>query len=450
LAATESLIVGAGYTAALLILLYPGLRFDAALRSIRDLLLLMTVAVTSSAVVSTVYVAVLTAKGLLQLQDFAPAVVRYWVGDLIGIAVVTPFSLLAMTRERVLIEGAETMLQFVSIVLTLWVVVVFAEHEQLHLFYLLFLPITWIAVRSGLEGVSAALVFTQLSLFLAIELPAARSIDVADFQARMLVLAVTGLVAGALVTERRRAEARLRTNQDALAHVSRLGSMGELATSIAHEINQPLSAAGTYTELVAEALQAETLQDASLVEAARKAAAQITRASDVVRRLRTLVRLGRSEMAPIPIELIVREAVELIRSDAEHENILLKVDIVSGLPLAMVDKLQIEQVLLNLIRNSIEAIAAAGHAHGQIIIWARREQPGFVEIGVNDSGPGFPALTTDELPPAPVTKKDGLGVGLSLCRSIARAHGGELRIRNSCPGASVGILLPIAEISHHD
>ena len=450
LAGTEALIVGVGYAAALLILLHPALRFDASLRSIRDLTLLMAVAVTSSAIVSTAYVAVLTAKGLLPPQDFVTAALRYWVGDMIGIAVVTPFGLLAMTRRRLLAGGWETTLQFASIVLTLWVVVAFAEHNQLQLFYLLFLPITWIAVRSGLEGVSAALVFIQLGSFLAVQLLQGRSIDVADFQARMLVLAITGLVAGALVTERRRSETRLRLNQDALAHVSRLGSMGELATSIAHEINQPLSAAGTYTELLAEALQTEPLRDPSLVDAARKAAAQISRASDVVRRLRTLVRLGRSDMARTRIDLIVREAVELIRPDAEQQNVLLKVDVASNLPVVMADKLQIEQVLLNLMRNSIEAIAAARSSRGQITIRAAIEQPGFVEITVNDTGPGFPAaLATDELPPTPAIKKDGLGVGLSLCRTIAKAHGGELHIWNRYPGATVGILLPISEMSQH-
>jgi two-component system sensor histidine kinase DctS len=99
----------------------------------------------------------------------------------------------------------------------------------------------------------------------------------------MLVLAITGLVARALVSERRRAELRLRMNQEALVNVARLGSMGELAKSIAHEIDQPLSAAGTYTELVVESLQAESLRDPSLIETARKAAAQISRTSGVGR-----------------------------------------------------------------------------------------------------------------------------------------------------------------------
>ena len=175
----------------------------------------------------------------------------------------------------------------------------------------------------------------------------------------MLILAVTGLVAGVLVSERRLAEIRLRMNQDALAQVSRLGSMGELAAAIAHEINQPLSAAGTYTGLVAESLEGENLRDPSTLGLAKKAAVQIGRAADVVRRLRTLVRLGRSDLVPTSVATIVGEAVDLARADLERQDIALRLEVANDLPLIMADRLQIEQVLLNLIRNSMDAITDA-------------------------------------------------------------------------------------------
>jgi C4-dicarboxylate-specific signal transduction histidine kinase len=261
----------------------------------------------------------------------------------------------------------------------------------------------------------------------------------------MLVLAVTGLVAGVLVTERQLAEAQLRVNQHALAQVSRLGSVGELAAAIAHEINQPLSAASTYTNIVAESLQEEELRDRSISEMADKAAAQINRAADVVRRLRTLVRMGRSELSPTSVSLIVQEASDLARADLEKHNITLKLDLDSNLPLVMVDRLQIEQVLLNLMRNSVEAIADASMAYGQISILARRRPP-FVELGVRDTGPGFgPGINIGLPTPLSSTKAEGLGIGLSLCRSIAEAHGGTLSINSSPDGASVAITLPIAE-----
>ena len=300
------MIVGTGYGLALITLLHPSLRFDPSLSSVRDLFLLLVVSAVSGAVVSSAYVSFLVVTDLLPAQEWSIALLRYWVGDMIGIAVVTPFGLVVSTRDRLIKVDWESALQIGSTLsLTVWVVAVFAEHHQLQLFYLLFLPVSWIAVRSGIEGVSVALMSIQLGLVVAIVIFPTRAIDVLDFQARMLILSVTGLVAGALVSERRLAEIRLRMNQDALAQVSRLGSMGELAAAIAHEINQPLSAAGTYTGLVAESLEGERLRDPSTLGLAKKAAVQIDRAADVVRRLRTLVRLGRSDLVPTNVAIIV-------------------------------------------------------------------------------------------------------------------------------------------------
>jgi C4-dicarboxylate-specific signal transduction histidine kinase len=144
-------------------------------------------------------------------------------------------------------------------------------------------------------------------------------------------LSVKGLVAGVLVSERRLAEARLRMNQNALSDLSRLGSMGEFAATIAQEANQPLSAARTYTGLVAESLQTESLRDASTVEMANKAAVQIGRAADVVRRLRALVRMGRSDLVPTRVTRIVQEAADLARTDLQPLNVTLKVDVAEPL-----------------------------------------------------------------------------------------------------------------------
>ena len=451
IALAEAAIRGGVYGLVLLMVLRPGARFNRSLTSVRDLFLLLLVAFVGTATVAGAYVALLIGTGLLLPQDLTQAMLRCWVGDMIGIAVVTPFGLLVRARGSLIKIDWEGVLQMASSVgLTMAVALVYAETDQLQLFYLLFLPLTWVAVRSGIEGVSAALLLIQAGLFLALLLFANRNVDVLDFQARMLVLAVTGLVAGVLVTERRLAEAQLRMNQHALAQLSRLGSMGELAAAIAHEINQPLSAARTYTSIVAESLQDEKLKDASIGEMAGKAAAQINRAADVVRRLRTLVRLGRSDLSATSISLIVQEASDIARPDLERDNITLKLDLDPNLPPVMADRLQIEQVLLNLVRNSVEAITDANMMHGQITVRARRKPPSFVELAVNDTGPGFPGGFNIALPtPLSTTKAEGLGIGLSLCRSIAEAHGGNLSISSTPDGASVAITLPIAREGYH-
>jgi two-component system, LuxR family, sensor kinase FixL len=443
----EAVIVGAGYAVTLLGLLHPRLRFKASLLSTRDLMLLLAAGTIGSAIVSSVYLGMLFEAGLLQRQEIISAGFRYWVGDLIGIAVAAPFGLLALTRDRLLVPGWEALLQVCAITTVLWIVVTFAEHNQLHFLYLLFLPVTWIAVRSGLEGVSTSLVLIQVGLSVAVQLRAP-TVDITDFQFRMLVLAVTGLFAGALVTERRRAEARLRANQEALANVSRLGSMGELGAAIAHEINQPLSAAGTFTGLVVESLQTGSGSIPEIVTLSRKAAAQIDRAAEVVKRLRTLVRLGRSDVLATAIAPLVYETLDMIDPDVRSKHIAVKVDIPADLPNVIADKLQIQQVLLNLIRNSMEAMQRVEDGPGQILVRARGGKTGFVELSVRDTGPGFkPGFDADDLMALTSTKPEGLGVGLPLCRTIARAHGGALRIDSDPSGARVAITLPIAERS---
>ena len=436
-------IIGGGYSLALLVLLQPKTRFNPALRSLRDLFLLLATAAASAALVATSYVAALIAAGLLSGEDFALACLRFWVGDLIGIAVTTPFALMFLTRATPLKVSVEMAVQFIAILTALWMVFGFAQKHQLQLFYVLFLPIVWMAVRAGLEGVTAGILVTQLGLVIGVHMLPSAEVDVTAFQALMLVLAMTGLMAGALVTEHRRTEFQLRLHQDSLARLARLGSMGELAAAVAHEINQPLMAAGTYSRLVLDTLRRRRDNDASLVETAGKVTAQVERASEVVNRLRALVRLDKTGRAPTTVERIVNEALDLCRPELDRNGIKVRTLLGDKLPPVIVDLLQIEQVLLNVVRNSIEAMNDVGHDGGIITIEARQAESGDVEVSVRDTGPGFPAeLLADQFPPFATTKAEGLGMGLSLSRTIVEAHGGRLTAGGDRHGAVVQFTLP--------
>lgn len=440
-----AIVVGTGHALAARTLLNPALRFDVSLSSMRDLFLLLLVAVVSAAVVAVGYVGVYAFAGLLPWSDFSTASLRYWVGEVIGIAVVTPFLLILLTRGQPFPATWETALQLVAIALCLALVFGAPESRHFQLFYLLFLPIVWIAVRSGLEGVSAGLVVTQLGLMAALHLSASDNVDITAYQTLMLVLAMTGLAAGVLVTERRRAELQLRLQQDAQAKLTRLGSMGELASALAHEINQPLMAAGTYTRLAAKSIASGEPRDKA-GDAASKAVAQVERAAEVVRRLRELIRLGRSELAPVGVARIVSDTLELLRPDIERSNVRIEQRLPAQLPPVMVDALQIEQVLLNLVRNALEAIRDARHERGVVTILAGRLANGQIEIEVRDTGPGFPLDASPAAnQPFNSSKADGLGIGLSLSRSIIEAHGGRLMAGNTGTGASVRFTLPISE-----
>ena len=446
----SSVLVGGSYSVALVILLRPGLRFDPKLSSMRDLELLGLVAAVSAAFVALSYVTAMTVAGLLPVKGFAAAALRYWVGDMIGIMVVAPFGLIALTRRRVLRMSIETGLQLAAIISALALVFGYAEEQQFQLLYVLFLPIIWMAVRTGSEGVTVGLVITQLGLILGVVIFPGKGHDVTAYQALMLVLAMTGLVAGELVTEHRRTASQLRLHQDSLSHLARLGSMGELAAAIAHELNQPLTAAGTYTRLVNEALSSHNADAAAVAETAKKAVAQVERAAEVVRRLRALVRLDRTSRAPCSVDLIVKETLALCQPDLDRIDASARVLLASDLPPVMVDILQIEQALLNLVRNSIEAIGDAKQYHGSISIEASATDRDFVEVTVSDTGPGFPPdLLDNPFLPFSSTKAQGLGFGLPLCKSIVEAHGGRLWLDGNLQGAAVHFTLPVAKTSDH-
>lgn len=439
----SSVLIGGGYSLALLFLMRPKLGFDPALSSMRDLFLLMLVAVISAAFVACSYVALTVAAGLLPMSEFSTAALRYWVGDVIGIMVVTPFALFALTRRRLLPMTLETLLQFLSIGVAFAVLFRFSGEQQFQLFYVLFLPIVWIAVRDGSEGVSAGILVTQLGLILGVQFFNA-GIDLTALQALMLVLAMTGLVAGELVTERRRTESQLWRHQESLARLGRLGSMGEFAAAVAHELNQPLMAAGTYTRLVDKAMTGNGTDVATVAETAKKAVVQVERAAEVVRRLRALVRLDRSNRAPCRFERVLKETLELCQPDLDRFHVLVKSTLAADLPPVMIDLLQIEQVMINLLRNAIEAITGSGHPRGLIVIEAKKANDEFVEVRVTDNGPGFPpSLLENTFLPLSSTKDEGLGVGLPLCRSIIEGHGGQIWLTSGAEGATIRFTLPI-------
>ncbi|HKN29211.1 MAG TPA: MASE1 domain-containing protein [Roseiarcus sp.] len=443
-------VIGGGYSAALVFLQRSNTRFDPALSSTRDLVVLMLVAAASAAFVASSYVGLTIAAGLLTPRDFMAAALRYWIGDVIGILALTPFALFALTRRRILPLSMETALQCAAVVCALMLVFGIAEEREFQLFYVLFLPIVWMAVRNGTEGVSAGILITQLGVILGARLLSNEREELIAFQALMLVLAVTGLIAGALVTERRRMESQLRLHQESLARLARLGSIGELAAAVAHEVNQPLMAAGTYIRLVADIMSSRRADAGEVAEIAKKAVAQVDRAAEVIRRLRALVRLDRSNRAPFPVERLVKQAIELCRPDLDRANVTASFRQSANLPPVMVDILQIEQVLVNLMRNSVEAIGDSGSLQGAIRIAAKPADKEFVEVCLVDSGPGFPRERIENgFLPLYSSKADGLGVGLPLCRSIVEAHGGRLWLDAISHGASIRFTLPIATKSEH-
>jgi signal transduction histidine kinase len=442
------LAIASGYGLATGFLLTSRIGFDPALGSSRSLLQLILAAVASAAVVAAIYVTLLAAGRLLPSDELHLAFLRLWIGDVIGITVVTPFLLILMTRRTMPKPSGEMLLILALGAIAFWVVFGFSEAFRLQLFYVFFLPLIWAAVRFGIEGVTAGLVITQVGLITASHFTNPTAIDFTAFQALMVVLAATALALGGLVTEQQRTQAQLALNQEALNRAFRLGTMGEFAAAVAHEINQPLTAIANYTRLAKRAAEKQPPDAAAAAEAASHAVAQVDRAAEVVRRLRDFIRLGRRATAATPVHKLLEDASSYCRAEVERLGVLLELSIAGGLPPVAVDALQIEQVVVNLVRNAAEALADAGRVDGKVRLEARQAEPGWIMVRVRDNGPGFEPEMVDKVPaPFTTTKPTGLGLGLALSRSVVAAHGGELTIESGPSGAVVSFTIPIADAS---
>ena len=193
-------------------------------------------------------------------------------------------------------------------------------------------------------------------------------------------------------------------------------------------------------------MSAEKLTSWWSLRTAKKAVAQVERAAEVVRRLRALVRLDRTNRAPCV--RAVKETIELCQPDLDPFHVTIRLAVAADLPAVMIDLLQIEQVLINLLRNAIEAIGESGSMRGSIVIEAKVVDADFVEVRVADNRTRLsPRLLESAFLPLSSNKAEGLGIGLPLCRSIVEAHGGQLWLDTGTDGAAIRFTLPIAKTS---
>jgi len=228
------------------------------------------------------------------------------------------------------------------------------------------------------------------------------------------------------LTERQDYEKRLHTVQAELAHFSRVSAMGTLATSIAHELNQPLTAIANYVESASTLLAGDAGEQtiATIREALDECAKEAVRAGQIVRRLRDYISRGETEQQVISLARLVNEASALAFVGAGTQTVDMTIKIGEN-DLVLVDRVQIQQVLLNLIRNAVEAMHDL--PHGRLTISAVNRENGFIEVIVSDSGPGLAVEIAENLfTPFHSTKATGMGVGLSISRTIVEAHDGRI------------------------
>jgi PAS domain S-box-containing protein len=247
------------------------------------------------------------------------------------------------------------------------------------------------------------------------------------------------------VTERKRAEQELRESerryreaQMELAHVNRVTTMGQLTASIAHEVNQPIAAAVTSADAGLRWLAAKPPDLEEVRDALDRVILAGNRAGDVIGRIRALIRKVPERKAPLDMNETILETIALTRSEMERHFILLRTELGNGLPRIWGDRVQLQQVILNLIMNAIEAMSEISEESRELRIGTSMDALGSVTIAVLDSGPGLkPESLAHLFDPFYTTKPAGMGMGLSICRSITEAHGGRLWATPNTPRGAI-------------
>ncbi|MDZ7790202.1 MAG: ATP-binding protein [Xanthomonadales bacterium] len=245
----------------------------------------------------------------------------------------------------------------------------------------------------------------------------------------------------------RDSEARARQHLAELAHVSRLGSMGELASALAHEVNQPLTAIITYTQTLLKMLNQGRLDEEDLRQGLDRSLSSAQHAREVVSKLRTFIKRGEMKPRPVPAAHLLRECSVLLETEARHHHVQLQLCVPEDLPSVRVDAVLIQQVVFNLVRNGIDAINDSDSRRRELSVAARVEGDAVV-VCVRDTGKGVDQSLRERLfDPFVSTRKQGLGIGLSLCRSVIDRHKGELWLEDpKGPGASFCFSLPVHRI----
>ena len=245
------------------------------------------------------------------------------------------------------------------------------------------------------------------------------------------------------LTEKQRSEARIQELQSELIHVDRMSAMGTMASTLAHELNQPLTAITNYAEAAGPLITSEKPQEREIVqEIFQDMAAQAMRAGGIVRRLREFISRGEVEKRVEDVPRMINEAAALALVGARERGVAASFEIDAEATPILADKVQIQQVLINLIRNAVEAMD--GSPVRELVIASRLREDGRVVISVADSGPGIAPAIAEQLFHAFVsTKGSGMGLGLSICRTIVEAHGGRIRsVASEMGGAKFEIMLP--------
>lgn len=453
-----SVVVTLAYAAAARLLHY--WRFNPAFVTLRDVGLLLAVIVPLAALLALLYVSIFVRAGVVDQAEAWPSMVRYWVGDMIGVMIVTPFLLVNVpgldwrgTGKRWLAVACrgEVLAQMLAIAAVLWLIFVADVLDEFKLFYLLFLPLIWIAMRHGIAGATAALLAIQIGLIVLVQWRGYHDRIVVELQVLLLTLAITGLFLGMAISERQRSQAAMRAREHEFQLALRMAAASETAAALAHELHQPLAAMANYVAACKRLLARENQPAPLLVSTLDKVQGEVSRAGETVHRLRRFFRDGECCPEWLTLPQLLADPLARLQPRLQAAGIILQQHLPADLPCLEVDRMQFETILDNLVNNAVDAVCAAGNPVRQIRLLARLEGP-VLALYVCDSGQGVASTLHERLfEPFVSSKAKGMGLGLAISRTLAEANGGTLHLcpeppEPGCTGACFRLALPAGGI----
>jgi two-component system, LuxR family, sensor kinase FixL len=429
-AVLTSASVAFGYGALTAALLHRGaLRFQSL--EMRELVSVLVAVPIGALVVAGLFCGSLVVSDVLSADRFIGATAHYWVGDTVGTIVALPLLLIVAdpvlrsralpTRSLILDSG----LFLVGLAAALWLIFGIPDTNEFQFFYLLFLPVIWTAVRQGFLGVAVAIFGTHVALVLVTLFTGHPQSDVMAFQFLMVALSASGLLLGMAITAQRNHEQTILAQQAELGRMARNTTAGAMGVALAHQISQPISTVAAYVHVAQSYLRGESINIAEAAKALRRASGELQRARGILEGLRDFVSRGRLQSSIIDVVAISRRIVRVLRHEAATRNVELSLEAPAVL-LVKADPVQIEQVLLNIITNAIEAAARADDVVGRVCVRVSQLE-GRAHIEVEDDGPGIaPEIAGRLFEPFVSSKLRGMGLGLALSKQIMDSHGGNL------------------------
>ena len=431
-----------------------GFRLDPRVERQRDIAGLLAVGCLGAVANAVLLTLVLILFGTMTWADIRYASVPLLIGDMIGVAVVTPLTLRLMSGDPPLVRApvelrvAAGLAGFGLLIGLLgWLILRGGDPAAFGFGYVLFLPVVGAALWLGLDGACISLLIMQLALVLLLRLYGYDATTFTAFQTVMTVLSATGLLIGAVVSERnaanraaRIARARLAEREAAAVRADRLNLATGMTSALSHELTQPITAARALARAALLRMQAGGSPDLNrLRENLGGVVTQIDLAAEILSRMRAFVGRGVPEREAADVSAIIDDTFALIRPRASRAGVMLHASLDADLPDIHCDRVQVQQALMNLIGNSLDAI----ESDHQLLPMPKSRRVDLqvaqngarLEWTVRDDGPGLmPELGARVFEPLTTTKAEGLGLGLAICALIVEAHGGRIWLERSAPG----------------